>query len=64
MALFYLGIQLLAARVHDGDHAHLFVSAPSKASIPVMVGFFKCVWVKLLFEEFAELKLWLWGVPL
>ena len=37
------GYQLLAARVHDGDHVHLFVSAPPKMSIPVMVSVFKCV---------------------
>ena len=54
--------QLLAARVHDADHVHLFVSAPPKASIPVMVSVFKCVSVKLLFEEFPELKLRLWVV--
>ena len=28
------GYRLLAARVHDGDHVHLFVSAPPKVSIP------------------------------
>jgi REP element-mobilizing transposase RayT len=37
------GYQLLAAKVHDADHVHLFVSALPKASIPVMVGVFKCV---------------------
>ena len=55
------GYQLLAARVHDADHVHLFVSAPSRASIPVMVSVFKCVSARLLFEEFLELKLRLWG---
>ena len=55
------GYQLLAARVHDGDHVHLFVSAPPKMSIPVMVSVFKCVSAQLLFEEFPELKLRLWG---
>ena len=55
------GYQLLAVRVHDADHVHLFVSALSKASIPMMVRLFKCVSAKLLFEEFPELKLRLWG---
>ncbi len=55
------GYQLLAARVHGGDHVHLFVSAPPKASIAVMVSVFKCVSAKLLFEEFPQLKLRLWG---
>ena len=52
---------MLAVKVHDGDHVHLFVSAPSKMSIPAMVSVFKCVSAKLLFEEFAQLKLRLWG---
>ncbi len=55
------GYQLLAVRVHGGDHVHLFVSAPLKASISMMVSVFKCVSAELLFEEFAELKLRLWG---
>jgi putative transposase len=54
------GFQLLAARVHDGDHVHLFVSAPPSASIPEMVRVFKCVSAKLLFEEFPQLKEQLW----
>jgi putative transposase len=55
------GFQLLAARVHDLDHVHLFVSATPKTSIHVLVSVFKCVSAKLLFEEFPELKLRLWG---
>ena len=55
------GYQLLAARVHDGDHVHLFVSAPPRVSIPKMVGVFKCVSAKLLFEEYPEIKKHLWG---
>ena len=50
------GFQLLAARVHHGDHVHVFVSAPPKVSIPEMVRVFKCVSAKLLFEEFPEIK--------
>ena len=55
------GFQLLAARVHHGDHVHLFVSAPPKVGIPKMVRVFKCVSAKLLFEEFPQIKLQLWG---
>ena len=55
------GFQLLAARVHHGDHVHLFVSAPPKVCIPKMVSVFKCVSAKLLFEEFPEIKEQLWG---
>jgi REP element-mobilizing transposase RayT len=31
------GWQLSAARVHHGDHLHLFVSAPPKLCIPEVV---------------------------
>ena len=55
------GWKLLAARVHDGDHVHLFVSAPPKVCIPGMVRVFKCVSAQLLFEEFPEIKEKLWG---
>ena len=49
--------QLLASRVHDGDHVHVFVSAPPKVSVPDLMRVFKCISAKLLFEEFAEVKL-------
>jgi putative transposase len=55
------GYQLLAARVHDGDHVHLFVSAPPSVCIPEMVRVLKCVSAQLLFNEFPEIKLKLWG---
>ena len=55
------GFVLLAVRVHRCDHVHLFVSAPPKVSIPKMAGVFKCNSAKLLFEEFPEIKLLLWG---
>ena len=55
------GYRLLAARVHDGDHVHVFVSAPPRVSIPDMVRFHKCVSAQLLFEEFPEIKCQLWG---
>ena len=53
--------QLLAARIHHGDHVHLFVSAPPKVCIPKMAGVFKCVSVKLLFDEFPQIKEQLWS---
>jgi putative transposase len=55
------GFQLLTARVHRGDHVHLFVSAPPAICIPEIVRVLKCNSAKLLFEEFLELKLRLWG---
>ena len=55
------GFQLLAVRIHHGDHVHLFVSAPPKTSIPKMVCVLKCVSAKLLFEEFPQLKQHLWS---
>jgi putative transposase len=54
------GFQLLAARVHHGDHVHVFVFAPPRICIPKMVSVLKCVSAKLLFEEFPELRLQLW----
>src|SRR5271157_328633 len=44
------GWQLLADRVHDGNHVHLFVSAPPKVCVPEMVRVFKCVSAKMLFD--------------
>jgi putative transposase len=55
------GYGLLAARVHHGDHVHLFVSAPPTSSIPEMVRVFRCVSAKTLFEEFPQFKLQLWS---
>jgi len=55
------GFRLLAVRVHDGDHVHVFVSAPPKVCIPEMVRVLKCVSARLLFDEFPEIKLQLWG---
>ena len=53
--------QLLAARVHHGDHIHVFVSALPKLCIPEMVRVLKCNSAKLLFEESPVLKEKLWG---
>jgi putative transposase len=55
------GVQLLAVRVHNCDHVHLFVSAPPKVGITEMVRVFKCVSAKLLFDEFPGIKEMLWG---
>jgi REP element-mobilizing transposase RayT len=50
------GYLLLTARIHDGDHAHLFVSAPPKVCVLEMVRVFKCVSAKMLFDEFPISK--------
>lgn len=55
------GFQLLTARVHDGDHLHVFVSASPKLCIPEIVRVLKCNSAKTLFEEFPQIKLHLWG---
>ena len=55
------GFQLLAVRVHGGDHVHVFVSAQPKVCIPEMVRVLKCNSAKLLFEVFPQIKLQLWG---
>ena len=58
------GFVLLAARVHRGDHVHVFVSAPPKACIPVMVRVLKCNSAKLLFEEFPLMVAKSFGVDI
>ena len=50
------GYRLLAARVHDGDHVHVFVSALPKVGIPDLVRVLRCISAKVLFVEFAEIK--------
>ena len=52
---------LLASKVHRGGHVHVFVSAPPKVCIPMMVRVLKCNSAKLLFEEFPVLTEKLWG---
>ena len=54
------GYRLLTARVHDGDHVHVFVSVKPSVSVASVVRVLKCVSAKLLFEEFLQLKLRLW----
>jgi REP element-mobilizing transposase RayT len=46
------GFVLLTAKVHGGDHVHVFVFAPLALCIPEIVRVLKCNSVKLLFEEF------------
>ncbi len=53
--------QLLVARVHGGDHVHVFVSAPTKVSIPKIRRVLKCVSARVLFVEFPDIKKHLWG---
>ena len=55
------GFQLLTARVHGGDHLHVFVSAPPKVGIPQMVRILKCNSAKVLFEEFPMIREKLWA---
>jgi putative transposase len=55
------GFQLLTAKVHHGDHVHLFVSAPPALCIPEIVRVLKCNSARLLFDEFAVLTEKLWG---
>ncbi len=55
------GFQLLAVRVHGGDHVHVFASASPKICIPEMVRVLKCNSARVLFEEFPQIKLQLWG---
>ena len=58
---YQCGFKLLTAKVHGGDHVHVFVSAQPKVGIPEMVRVLKCNSAKVLFEEFPQLKLQLWG---
>ena len=51
---------MLAARVHDGDRVHLFVSVSPRLSISELVCVFECVSARLLFDGFPQIKLRLW----
>jgi len=55
------GFQLLTARVHRGDHVHVFVSAKPAVCIPDIVAVLKSNSARLLFEEFPQIRLQLWG---
>jgi hypothetical protein len=50
------GCELLAARVHDGDYVHVFVSAAPKVYIPDLMCVFKCISAMVLFVEFPDIK--------
>ena len=43
------GFKVLTTSVHDGDHVHVFVSAPPKIGISAMVCLLRCNSAKLLF---------------
>jgi putative transposase len=53
--------QLLTARVHHGDHVHVFVSVKPKVSISDVVSVLKSNSARLLFLEFPQIRLRLWG---
>ena len=55
------GYQLLAARVHRGDHVYVFVSAKPKVCIPDIVAVLKSNSARLLFAEFPQIRGQLWG---
>jgi putative transposase len=55
------GFELLAVRVHNGDHVHVFVSAPHRLCIPEIVCALKCNSARVLLLEFAQVRLRLWG---
>jgi putative transposase len=55
------GYQLLTARVHDGDHVYVFVSAEPKVCISGIVCVLKSNSARLLFLEFPQIKKYLWG---
>jgi putative transposase len=55
------GYHLLTARVHHGDHVHVFVSAKPKVCIPDIVAVLKSNSARLLLLEFPQIRLQLWG---
>jgi putative transposase len=55
------GYQVLTARVHNGDHVHVFVSAKPKVSIPDIVAVLKSNSARLLLLEFSQIRVQLWG---
>ena len=46
------GFVLLAAKVHRGDHVHVFVSAPPKVCIPVIVRVLKAIQLSCFLKSF------------
>ncbi len=55
------GFRVLTDRVHEGDHLHVFVSASPKTGILLMVRVLKCNSTNVLFLEFPQIRLKLWG---
>jgi putative transposase len=55
------GYRLLTCRVYDSNHVHVFVSVKPSVSVAIVVRVLMCVFAKLLFAEFLQLKLRLWG---
>ena len=49
------GFQLLAAKVHHGDHIHVFVSARPRLCIPEMVRVLKCNSANCCLRSFLRL---------
>ena len=46
---------MFTVRVHDGDHVHVFVSAPPRIGIPAMVRVLKCNSAKVLFLDLESI---------
>ena len=55
------GYQLLTARVYRVDHVHVFVSAKPMVCLSDIVAVLKSNSARLLFEEFLQIRLQLWG---
>ena len=55
------GYQLLTDRVYRGDHVHVFVSAKPMVCLSDIVAVLKSNSARLLFEEFLQIRLQLWG---
>ena len=55
------GFVVLTARVYDGDHLHVFVSAQSTVCILDLVRVLKCNSAKVLLLEFSLIRKQLWG---
>ena len=55
------GYQLLTDRVYRGDYVHVFVSAKPMVCISDIVAVLKSNSARLLFDEFPQIRLRLWG---
>lgn len=54
------GFTIIEAKVGDGNHIHVFVSALPKFSITTIVSYLKGITGRHLFMEFPEIKQKLW----